>query len=105
MPFVDLILRLLGEDPIGYYPEDKWGIVLVHVVNNGPFFMPIILGAPPLIWLYIRKKRGKPTSKKVFILTLILTILIVVLGIFILDWIMEFGFALSYRRMYGDLFN
>lgn len=105
MAFVDLLLRLLGENPIGYYPEDKWGIVLVHIVNNGPFFMPVILGAPPLIWLYIRKKNKKSISKQMAVTTVSIAVILALLGIFILEWVMEIGFGISYQRMYGDLFN
>lgn len=105
MPFVDLILRLLGENPRGYYPEDKWTMVLAILINNDHYFMPWILGGIPLLWLGIRKWRGKPLTTKMNIITVALAVILGCIGFFILDLLSELAFALSYRRMYGDLFN
>lgn len=101
---VDLILRLLGENPTGYYPEDKWSVVLAIVVNNGPYFMPLLLGGIPIVWLGIRKWRQKPISKVMIIIATLLTVGLGTLGFFILDFLADLAFGLSYRRMYGNLF-
>lgn len=105
MPFVDLILRLLGENPVAYYPEDKWIAVAGFFIQNDHFFMPWILGGIPILWLLIRKWREKPITTPMMITTTVLAIVLGYIGFFLLDWILEIGFGLSYQRMYGDLFN
>lgn len=105
MPFVDLILRLLGENPAAIYPEDKWVAVVGFFIQYDNYFMPWILGAIPILWLLIRKWRKKPVTPTMIIIAIILAIVFGFIGFFLLDWILEIGFGLSYQRMYGDLFN
>lgn len=100
----DIILKLLGTSPIGYYDSDKWSVVLAILINNDHFFMPWILGAIPIIWLLIRKYRRKHISTVMIIIAAAATIGLCALGFVLLDWLSELAFGLSYQRMYGDLF-
>lgn len=105
MAFVDILLRLIGENPVAYYPEDKWVAVAGFFIQNDNFFMPWILGGIPILWLLIRKWRKKPVTKLMVITTVALTIFLGFIGFFLLDLILDIGFGLSYQRMYGDLFH
>lgn len=102
---VDEILKLLGENPIGYGDADKWSVVIAILVNNDHLFLPWILGAVPIVWLLIRKRRRKRISTTMIIIAAAAAIGFGALGFVLLDWLLELGFGLSYQRMYGDLFN
>lgn len=102
---VDSILRLIGETPVGYYEtQDKWIAVIVILAENGRFYMPWLLGAIPIVWLIIRKRRHKKISTKMIVIAAALAIALGVLGFFLLDWLLELWFGLSYQKMYGGQF-
>lgn len=102
---VDNILLLLGGNPAGYYePLDKWVAIYVIIIEKGPYFMPLLLGGIPVLWLFIRKWRRKSISKTMIIIATALTIGLGILGIFILDFLSDLAFGLSYQRMYGGQF-
>lgn len=105
MALVDLILRLLGENPAAYYPDDKWVAVISFLVTNDNYFMPWLLGGLPLLWLGIRKWRKKQITTTMVIVAVVAAILLGFVGFFILDFLSDLAFGLSYQRMYGDLFN
>lgn len=88
MAFVDLLLRLLGEDPIAYYPEDKWSTIFAMLVNRDHFFMPWILGGIPLLWLVVKKWQKKPISKINIIVAVLLAAVLGFIGFFLLNWIL-----------------
>lgn len=103
---VDTILKILGENPIGYYEtQDKWVAIIVILIEKDSFYLPWIFGAIPIVWLLMRKHRGKRISRLMIIISAIVVIALAALGFVMLDWLLELAFGLSYQRMYGDLFE
>lgn len=100
--FVDMLLRLLGENPVGYPTmSDKFAIILVYLLDYGRFVLPVILFIIPLLVLYWKKKRGAKIKRKTHYWVIGLCLLLAIVGYFIPEIIANLLMGLAVQNLYG----
>jgi len=99
--FVDMLLKLLGENPKNSFDiVDKQAVLLEHGLNLLTYFLPVILLVVPVFWFF-RKARDEKRKTKNIVIFLVCCVLFLVLGIVIPELIknMLMGFAVT--SLYG----
>lgn len=100
--FVDMLLRLLGENVSQYQNNgDKWLDIFTDIWGYSTIYLSYIFAIIPWIWILWHKKRGGKITKKKIIITAIVSLLLVLLGFNLPWWIMEIIGGLAVRGMYG----
>jgi hypothetical protein len=100
--FVDMLLKILGENPAGYYSlSDKFGGIIGGVLFYSDSYLRFILFSVPWLWLIIYKLRGGKVGIKKFVVVIVISFLLGLIG-FLLPWlIFEVMWGMTVRGLYG----
>lgn len=100
--FVDNLLRLLGDNPNQYGQNiDKWisvfGNILYLILN----ILPYLLFSLPWIWILARRKRGLLITKKSILLVLVLSLVLLIIGVYTPELVQYLIAIIGIRSYYG----
>jgi len=99
---VDMLLRLLGENPAGYPTiTDKMSGITAALLGFSTIYLAYVLVVIPWIWLLWQKKKKRLITKKMVIIVIIISILLFWLGYNLPWWIIEIMGGITVQGLYG----
>jgi len=99
---VDMLLRLLGENPAGYPTmTDKVSGVIATLLGYSTLYLAYVLVLFPLIWLLWQKKKKRVITKKMIIVVIIFSAVLFWLGCNLPWWIIEIMGGITVQGIYG----
>jgi len=99
---VDMLLRVMGENPSQYTQSiDKRVAVFGLIMEKILFILPFIFFLIPWVWFLYKYKKGKDVGKKRIIITIIISIILMLIGFYLSDWYDYLVAIIGIRSYYG----
>jgi branched-subunit amino acid transport protein len=99
---VDMLLRVLGENPAGYPSfSDKMAGITAVLLGYSTIYFSYLFAIIPWVWLLWQKKKKRTITKKKIIVVVIVSILLFWLGYNLPWWIIEIMGGITVRGIYG----
>ncbi|MDO8511962.1 MAG: DNA translocase FtsK 4TM domain-containing protein [bacterium] len=99
---VDMLLKLLGENPAGYPTfSDKMAGITAALLGYSTIYLSYVLVILPWAWLLWQKKKKREITKKMIIIVIIVSAILFWLGYNLPWWIIEIMGGITVRGIYG----